>query len=542
MRKYGAKLQRFLFLEPSVRRFKRLAKKSRPKTKKSTSVLLIEKRYWPDGEISLLSFLHEATVFYNATPVVYEMYPEQSGFHLKRKVRYFFSVLNSIFPSKYILISGFPGKDFNHSVIAEGLLSGNLSKEQFQNYKYRDVLIGDLIYDHYLRRARKPTLNFNDPALRFFILEFLIYVDKFIEIFDCQKVSALVVSHTTYHFGIPARISLQRKIPTYLVDLTNALRLNDISLYGYTTDWQSYKSELSQFSERKMLEIRNIGKRCVSLRLSGENLPQGIPSNSYRTSNFTLDSKVDGRQGAKVLVALHDFFDAVHAAGNAFFPDYYEWLLEICKISQNSNLTWIIKPHPAELRDTSELLLKLKSEFPHLIIVPSDTDNSMLVEYGVKYCLTIYGSISSELPELGVTVINATAHNPHADFEFCVTPKDRHEYIKILKNLETLQFKINQDHLYEYNYMRFMHHIPSWCISDFNSFLDTVGSMREIDYEAAFSWYFKSGEQELLMCVRAAVREFLIGKEYKLISSHFDRSTCKCGNSCNFLKLTQLSV
>lgn len=541
MRNFWSDAIKFFGLEPSVRQFKRLGRANRPNDKDNNSIILVEKRYWPDGEIALLPFLQEATRFYNASAVTYEMYPQQSKFHLKKIIKHRFSVLNSIIPSRYILISGFPTKESHHDLIADYLLSSALTKETFQNYRYRDILIGDLIYDHYLRRARKPTLNFQDPSLRFFTLEFLRYVDQFIEIFECQQVSALVVSHSTYHFGIPARVSLQRKVPTYLVDLNSALRLNEISEYGYPIDWQTYKVELASFTEKRILEIRNDGKRCVDLRLSGGELPSTIPKNSSSSLNLELDPEITRKRGAKVLVALHDFFDAVHWFGNAFYPDYYEWLLEICKVSAASNLTWIIKPHPSELRDTSEVLRKLKSDFPHIVIVPADVDNAALVEHGVKYCLTVYGSIASELPELGVTVINAASNNPHKDFEFCITPRNKREYIEILRDLENLEFNINLNHLYEYNYMRFLQSMPSWCVSNYNGFIDAVGSVREINSEVAFSWYFRNREDDLLMCVRGAVREFLRGREAYLSSLHFKRSGCRCGNGCKFLNSIELN-
>jgi hypothetical protein len=210
--------------------------------------------------------------------------------------------------------------------------------------------------------------------------------------------------------------------------------------------------------------------------------------------------------------------------------------LEICKVSATSELTWIIKPHPSEIRDTSEILRKLKSDFPHIVIIPSDVDNRSLVKHGVKYCLTINGSISSELPELGVIVVNASSNNPHKDFEFCITPSKKSEYMELLRNLESLEFKINLNHLYEYNYMRFVQSLPSWCVSNFDGFIDAVGSLRDINSEAAFSWYFRNGEDDLLVCVKSAVYEFLRGLEGKLSSSHFNRSSCQCGNGCKFLK------
>jgi hypothetical protein len=79
-------------------------------------------------------------------------------------------------------------------------------------------------------------------------------------------------------------------------------------------------------------------------------------------------------------------------------------------------------------------------------------------------------------------------------------------------------------------------------VSNYDGFIDAVGSVREINSEVAFSWYFRNGEHDLLMCVRGAVYEFLRGPEVKLSLSHFERSACLCGNGCKFLKSIALNL
>ena len=43
------------------------------------------------------------------------------------------------------------------------------NKNKLQNFKYRGIKIGDLVYDTYLRTKRKPTINLKDNYLKNFI-------------------------------------------------------------------------------------------------------------------------------------------------------------------------------------------------------------------------------------------------------------------------------------------------------------------------------------------------------------------------------------
>ena len=77
------------------------------------------------------------------------------------------------------------------------------SKRKLEKYKYKNVLIGDLIYDTYLRTSFEPTINLNDKKF------FDIFSDA-IKIYECinaffkkNKVKLCIPSHTYYiQYGI----------------------------------------------------------------------------------------------------------------------------------------------------------------------------------------------------------------------------------------------------------------------------------------------------------------------------------------------------
>ena len=55
------------------------------------------------------------------------------------------------------------------------------------------------------------------------------------------------------------------------------------------------------------------------------------------------ESKIEQNNKIKILIAPHDFFDAVHAKGDTLFPDFYEWMSFLGEMSNKTNYDWYIK-------------------------------------------------------------------------------------------------------------------------------------------------------------------------------------------------------
>ena len=48
----------------------------------------------------------------------------------------------------------------------------------------------------------------------------------------------------------------------------------------------------------------------------------------------------------KILIATHQLGDACNFWGENFFPDFYEWLKFLSKLSKETDYEWYIKTHP----------------------------------------------------------------------------------------------------------------------------------------------------------------------------------------------------
>ncbi len=520
------------------RRFRSLAKKNHHKKIKTRKVILVENRPYIFDLIGLLAFLPSAVKHYNANIVIYEMLPSNLLIQFKNKIRHRFSIIFSIAPSKLISITSQDKFLPKYQDIITDLTSKKTTKKFFENYHYRDILIGDLIYDFYIRKTKKLTLDFEDKRLKQIIFNYLQYTDKFIEYFECHEVKAVVVSHPVYSFAIPARIALHRNVEAFLVDSVEAIRFTNTNLHSYLNPLINLQEKFNLLTQSSKLHGKLIAKDMLNSRSHGDISALRIwgPTkpiskkylNQLRASLSNIDSP-------KVLIALHDFNDAVHSYGNAFYPDFFEWLVGVGEITQGSKLEYLVKPHPYSITGESGILEQLKSickAYPHFTLIPSSTSHYDIKNLGVKYCLTVHGSIAHEISALGLIVINASLNNPHKNYNFCITPTSLEDFKKIIKNIESINLDVDLDSIYEYYFMRFVYNLNSWTTPNLQEFFEEMKKFSGYDNKKTLSWYFGSNNKIELPCLKNASKNFIISNDSYLERKHFFDTTNDHGSSC----------
>jgi hypothetical protein len=525
-------------------KFKSFARENRVIVSNPQGIVLVENRNWADGSLALLAFLPAALLHHNATPIVYEMTNLRHIFSIKRiirlRVKQKFSVLNCIAKSKYMLVGAIPKVLSVHEEIINKITSEHVTKREFESFCYRELLLGDLIYDHYLRKTGKLTLDFKDPTLKLMISIFLQHVDYFMEYFEIHFVKAVIISHPVYHYGIPARIASTKGIPAYLVEVKRVTRIYDSNKFPYSSDWENLRSDFKGLTGSQRIRGLKIGEVRLKARISGYKGDLGGDQkwisefgNSWKFNPSSM------KYGSSVLVALHDFIDACHRYGPGFYPDFYEWLIDIAEMSKESNLNWLIKPHPWALRDVDRELEMLVKSYPHLKLVPSSFDNRKLVESGLKYCLTVHGHIAHELPLAGIVVVNASKNNPHREFDFSISPQNLEQFREMITNLNSIEHQPHKESLYEFYFMHYIFNLISWCIPNYSKFIEEMKTRREFNSEKLFCWYFQTENKYNLKCIRQAVDNYLNSTDTILGRKHFsdiqcDKSTkCKCQETGN---------
>jgi hypothetical protein len=200
---------------------------------------------------------------------------------------------------------------------------------------------------------------------------------------------------------------------------------------------------------KKNLEERFSGKKDIKILLD-RHTDRKIYS--AKKSNKTILEK---NNKIKVLVAAHQFNDAVHAYGNFFFSDFYEWMDFLGKCTYKTNYDWYIKFHPAEFESNLKHINYFKEKYPSFKVLPADVTNTDLIKEKINVVLTVYGSIGYEYPLFNIPVINATNNGAHKSFNFNIYPRNIKHYRSILLNLKKVKpVKIKKEKIYIYYLMR----------------------------------------------------------------------------------------
>ena len=105
------------------------------------------------------------------------------------------------------------------------------SKEQLINLKLKNIQIGDLIYDSYLRFAKKPTINFNDFKFNFELFKCLSTFIFWFDYFESNKVDSFIQSHANYRVGIPGKIAISKNVKVFNVNIDDIYRLKKDKKY-----------------------------------------------------------------------------------------------------------------------------------------------------------------------------------------------------------------------------------------------------------------------------------------------------------------------
>lgn len=162
-----------------------------------------------------------------------------------------------------------------------------------------------------------------------------------------------------------------------------------------------------------------------------------------------LDIKLDRKVA---VIYSHILYDSLFFFGTDLFEDYAQCLIETVRAAfQNPNVDWLVKVHPSNLwrgelntilkgkYEEERLLYKEFGQFPpHVKIVKADTGISpytwfQLADYGI----TVRGTSGLEMAALGKTVITAGTGRYEGN-GFTIDPKDKDEYIKLLKNIQDI--------------------------------------------------------------------------------------------------------
>ncbi len=510
----------------------------------NNSLILVEFNHFCFEQIGFSYLIYCLKKKYNSKVESYFSHPVVT-YSLKRnfiqKLKFFlgrtfniknFGIYNSLGINKF----HFPEPKETHILKANKIykkfLKVNNTRERILNFKIDNILLGDLLYDSYLKKNYdiKPTIFLDDEKFLSFSYEFILYSIIWIDFFQKNKIKAVMGSHCVYSVGVPLRVAVYKDIDAFVINSENLTKLNKKLPLQYC-EFHNYRKAFKKITLKNQKKGLQIAKKRFLDRLSGKFSPDYhyATKSPFKKNNNSSKNIIKKSNKIKLIVATHDFVDAPHTLGNSFFPDFYQWLLFLGKISKKTDYDWYIKTHipyggKFDLYQPHEryVVKNFVKDYPKFNIIPAKTTFPEIISNKIDGILTVNGTIGSEIPFFGIPIINASLNNPHINYNFNIHPKNKKELEKIIINFNKYRkkLKINKNEMYEYYFMRNIYYDKNWIMNTHNKMIKEIGYWGQWTYKMYEYWLknFNKKKHEKLI---SSLEKYIKSNEYRLKNSEY---------------------
>jgi hypothetical protein len=391
------------------------------------------------------------------------------------------------------------------------------SKEDLENLTINNIRFGDLIFDYFLNFHKQQTVDINSKLFRLhlkYCLQLIVYWNNF---FHNNNIVAINVSHTVYTNAIPLRIAAKQGIKCFQCNESHVYQLTNNKLFAYA-DFKNYKESFKELEDdQKKLGLK-LAKERIDLRFSGHVGVDMAYSSKSAFSSPSSKKLLRKSNKIKILLAPHCFFDSPHPYGLNLFPDVIAWLEEIVRISSLTDYDWYVKTHPDFLEKTKILVEDFFRPHENFTLLPSNSSHIQLVDEGIDFALTMWGTIGFEYAAMKIPVLNASLNNPHIGYDFNIHPKTKNEFTNILMNLQDVKLDINVNEVYEYYYMKHLHYNHNWLFNDFEDLVNKFNSSKGRLTPDVYKYWIKQWTLERHNEILNNLNNFIDSDDYRLTS------------------------
>lgn len=404
------------------------------------------------------------------------------------------------------------------------------SRKEIINFKINDILIGDLIYDSYLKERGEPTVDPSDSKFKdyfFECLQIFYYWEKF---FRKNNVKSIVLSHTTYKLAIPLRIATHLDIPGYTVGI-NFIYFIDKSRVTETNSkaYAQFYNELDVNKQKLALQKSDNYLRAKFDKNSGyENsaeifqtkTPYVLDDKKYRTfGNKRKKNILIYNNKPNILITAHCFYDSPHAVSGLLFDDFYHWIDHLGKLSERTDYNWYLKKHPhsGNKKLNNIILNNFISKYPKLKILDEDINNSEIINEKIDLVLTVYGSVGYEYPYQGIPVLLAAHGSSYENYNFCLQPKTVTEYDNLILDLKNIKKKkISKDEICSYFFSKYL---CNWDLLE--NFIDhKIKNKNKFFSPLIFDIWMKQNSTKKNEKIFKDIEKFLLSRSYNMVTNN----------------------
>jgi len=392
---------------------------------------------------------------------------------------------NSIGISKFL----FPRVNKNQRIKAKQIFFSKINKikdkKKIEKICLEGILIGDLLYDAYLRDYKKGTIDLNDDSFKEYAIRF---IEKFLfykEYIEKNKVKVIVCNHTVYDSALTIRIGFTKNCKCFQVTPNSVFQLSKKHSFAYRQfEVYDYKKIYKKLHLKNKKNIQKLAKERIDLRFSGVvGVDMGYSTKSGYGSNFFKKRVIKKSSKIKILIAPHDFLDNPHGYSKNIFADFYEWFKFLGEYSKNNKYDWYVKCHPDYRKESLQILREILIKYPNIKFLPPSTSHHQIIQENIDYVYTMYGTIGWEYPYLGVQCVNATYNNPRYKYNFNLNPKNLKEFQNILDNLRKYKKKFTKkqkQEILEFYYFQYLYfkNKTDWLVKRDEDMIEKIGGYR----------------------------------------------------------------
>ncbi len=401
-----------------------------------------------------------------------------------------------------------------------------INKSDILNLQYDNILIGDILYDSYLRLYNKPTLDPNNIEFIIFFQKFMESIFFWINYFEKNNVQIVIAAHATFFEGIPLRIAIFKNKKAFIANAEKIYFLNKKNIYPHT-EYLFFKKNFSKLSKQQKNRAITIAKNKINQRFRGI-LGDMIYLTKTAYGEIKNNRVILKSKNKKIIIAAHSFCDAPHARGNGLFNDYYEWINFLFKLSKETNYDWYIKCHPNfhEYFDNTVSIIKADlKKYPNIKWIEPGASHKQIIKEGINLALTCDGSIGLEYAYFGIPVINASRNNYHINYNFNFHPVNIKDYKKLILNLNFLKKDIKRKEVLECYFMNYIFNDNTWFFEDIKKTINYVGGYKNLfNSDKIYNFFINFMGEKRIIRINQYLDTFLSKKDYLLNFNHMGRS------------------
>jgi len=403
-----------------------------------------------------------------------------------------------------------------------------LTKKKLLNFSINGIVIGDLLYDTYLKKYQKSTVNIYDEKFQKMFFDFInlynfwnIYLKK-------NEIHSIIACHSVYSYGLISRIAIKRKINVFLATSTKLFRLNNKYPVNFS-NFEEYKNEFKKLSNKeKKINLKKARLKIIK-RLKGVSGAEVdlLTNNSAFKKNkyYKYTNYFDNNKKPKIIIFTRNLFDATHVFKDQIFLDNKDWLENLGKLSKKTNYDWYLKVHHnlggkfskyQSISDREIYNIVKKYKFK---ILPADMPHNYIINK-IDLALTQHGSIGFEYAWFNKKVINASPYNPRMAYKYNINPKNKKEYLDSICNFKKLKVKFDKNEICENYYMQYMYFDKNWIFDDYSKMIKQVGSWDNQFSTKIYEYFNKNFNEYKIRNIYKRINNFYNSKKHQVSVKH----------------------